>query len=70
MGLLSCCLNVHWKWGENILERDKDDKLQIRPRLFDTFRTADGWGITSEFIDTHPDLVNGIDLSQMLYVPT
>lgn len=70
MNLLSCCLKVRWKWGENILERDDNDELQIRPSFFDTFMVAEGWGITSEFIDTHPALVNGIDLSQMLYVPT
>ncbi|KAL6230143.1 hypothetical protein BDW75DRAFT_223414 [Aspergillus navahoensis] len=70
MSLLSCCLKVRWKWGENILERDENDELQIRPSFFDTFMTAEGWGITSEFIDTHPELVDGIDLAEMLYVPT
>lgn len=68
--LLSCCLKVRWKWGESILERDDNDDLQIRPSFLDTFMAAEGWGLTSEFIETHPDLVDGIDPSQMLYVPT
>ncbi|OJJ66158.1 hypothetical protein ASPBRDRAFT_98855, partial [Aspergillus brasiliensis CBS 101740] len=49
MNLLSCCLKVRWKWGESILERDDNDDLQIRPSFFDTFKVAEGWGLTSEF---------------------
>ncbi|KAJ5678754.1 hypothetical protein N7462_006998 [Penicillium macrosclerotiorum] len=69
MGLLSCCLEVHWKWGESILERDENDDLPIRP-IFETFTTADGRGLRSEFTSTHPKFVEGINPSQMLYVPT
>ncbi|KAF9887194.1 hypothetical protein FE257_010448 [Aspergillus nanangensis] len=69
VALLSCCLKVRWSWGESILERDESDVLQIRREFFETFITAEGWGITSEFIDTHPNLVDGIDLAQMKYTP-
>ncbi|KAJ5239855.1 hypothetical protein N7468_004474 [Penicillium chermesinum] len=70
VSLLSCCLKVRWKWGESILVRDENDDLQIRPSFFDNFMTAEGWGLTSEFTNTHPDLVDGMDPSQLLYVPT
>ncbi|KAE8331420.1 hypothetical protein BDV39DRAFT_168762 [Aspergillus sergii] len=65
--LLSCCLKVRWKWGEPIVEPDENDRIQVRESFYNTFMSIQGWGITSEFIDTYPEMVEGMDISSLRY---
>ncbi|KAE8155321.1 hypothetical protein BDV25DRAFT_146489 [Aspergillus avenaceus] len=64
---LACCIKVRWPWFEDILERDHNDHLQISRRFFETFTRTSGWGITSEFIDKYPELLEGLDVESIRY---
>lgn len=59
---LSCCSKIRWPWGKDILERDAADNLQIRRDFFDVFTRESGWGLTTEFIEKYPELVEGMDV--------
>ncbi|KAF7114501.1 hypothetical protein CNMCM5793_008805 [Aspergillus hiratsukae] len=67
MGYLSCCTKVRWPWGKDMLERDADDNLQIRREFFDVFTRESGWGLTSEFIDKYPELMEGLDVEALRF---
>jgi hypothetical protein len=62
IGYLSCCTKIRWEWGKDVLERDSDDNLQIRSEFFDVFTRESGWGLTSEFIEKYPKLMDGMDI--------
>ncbi|KAF7178459.1 hypothetical protein CNMCM7691_007155 [Aspergillus felis] len=67
MGYLSCCTKVRWPWGKDMLERDADDNLQIRQEFFEVFTRESGWGLTSEFIDKYPELMEGLDVEALRF---
>ncbi|KAJ5482312.1 hypothetical protein N7475_001124 [Penicillium sp. IBT 31633x] len=66
-GMFACCVKIRWPWGEQILERDDRNELRIRQGFFDTFMSENGWGLTPEFIRRYPDLVEGMDISQIVF---
>lgn len=67
VGYLSCCARVRWPFGEPILERDASDNLQIRQEFLDTVTQESGWGLTSEFIDKYPELLEGMDVEAVRF---
>ncbi|GFF34839.1 hypothetical protein IFM46972_04363 [Aspergillus udagawae] len=67
MGYLGCCTKVRWPWGKDMLERDADDNLQIRQEFFEVFTRESGWGLTSEFIDKYPELMEGLDVEALRF---
>lgn len=66
-GYLSCCARIRWPFGEPILERDTDDNLQIRQEFLDTVTRESGWGLTTEFIDKYPELLEGMDVEAVTF---
>lgn len=62
IGLLTCCLKVHWPWNKPMLEPDDEGQLQMRAEFLDTFTRIEGWGITKEFATMYPHLVEGADM--------
>ncbi|PKX89791.1 bZIP transcription factor [Aspergillus novofumigatus IBT 16806] len=66
-GYLCCCTKVRWPWGKDVLERDADDNLQIRQEFFEVFTRESGWGLTSEFIDKYPELMEGLDVEALRF---
>lgn len=66
-GYMSCCTKVRWPWGEGMLERDADDNLQMRRDFFDVFTRESGWGLTPEFIDRYPGLLEGMDIEALRF---
>ncbi|KAJ5562155.1 hypothetical protein N7461_000916 [Penicillium sp. DV-2018c] len=66
-GLFACCVKIRWPWGEEILERDERNELGIKKEFYDTFMRLGGWGLTPEFIRRYPDLLEGIDVSKIVY---
>lgn len=62
MGYLSCCTKLRWPWGKPILERDPDDDLQMRDDYLETITRESAWGLTPEFIERYPELVEGMDV--------
>ncbi|OQE21736.1 hypothetical protein PENSTE_c011G04302 [Penicillium steckii] len=64
---LGCCMKVWWPWGQEILERDERDELQIRQEFFDVFTKEIGWGLTSEFIGRYPELLHGMDIESVRF---
>ena len=67
IGYLSCCVKLRWAWGEDILERDSEDNLLMRRESFEVFTRVSGWGLTSEFIDKYPELLEGMDIEAMRF---
>ncbi|KAH8432789.1 bZIP transcription factor [Aspergillus melleus] len=67
VGYLSCCARVRWPFAEPILERDASDNLQIRQDFLDTVTRESGWGLTSEFIDKYPELLEGMDVEAVRF---
>lgn len=67
MGYLSCCTKLRWPWGKPILERDSDDELQMRGDYFETFTRESAWGLTSEFIERYPELLEGMDVESIRF---
>jgi hypothetical protein len=65
--MLACCTKIRWPWGEDILERNEENELCIKPTFYETFMSESGWGLTPEFIDRYPDLVAGIDISSLVF---
>ncbi|KAJ5182788.1 Protein of unknown function DUF3425 [Penicillium capsulatum] len=66
-GLLACCTKIRWPWGVDILERNADNELCIKPEFYETFMSLDGWGLTPEFVSQYPDLMTGMDGSSVVY---
>ncbi|EED14378.1 conserved hypothetical protein [Talaromyces stipitatus ATCC 10500] len=64
---LSCCMKVRWPWNKDMLERDAEDNLQIREDFRQIFSREDGWGLTAEFIDRYPMLLEGMDLEALRF---
>jgi Domain of unknown function (DUF3425) len=64
---LGCCVKVRWPWGKDMLERDADDKLQLRSEFQKVFMSVDGWGLTAEFIDRYPELLEGMDVEALRF---
>ena len=66
-GYLSCCTKLRWPWGEDMLERDGDDNLQMRQEFSDVFTSESGWGITAEFMEKYPELLEGMDVESLRF---
>ncbi|KAJ5951248.1 uncharacterized protein N7479_009661 [Penicillium vulpinum] len=65
-GFMACCVKIRWPWNETILERDERNELCIKKAFYDMFMSESGWGLTPEFIRRYPDLVEGMDISQIV----
>lgn len=66
-GMLACCVKVRWPWGVDILERNAENELCIKQGFYKTFMSLDGWGLTPEFISQYPDLLEGMDVSSVVF---
>lgn len=66
-GLLACCIKLRWPWGVDILERNAENELCMKPAFYETFMSLDGWGLTPEFISQYPDLLTGMDVSSVVF---
>lgn len=66
-GYMSCCMKVRWPWGKAILGRDEEDNLVIRKEYVDLFSRESGWGLTPEFINRYPELLEGIDIEVVTF---
>lgn len=66
-GYMSCCTKLRWPWGEDMLERDEDDNLQMRQEFSDVFTQESGWGLTTEFIEKYPELLEGMDVEALRF---
>ncbi|KAK9850817.1 uncharacterized protein MYU51_011377 [Penicillium brevicompactum] len=66
-GMFACCMKIRWPWGEDILERDDNNELQIKKKFYDTFTKPEGWGLTPEFTARYPNLVEGMDIREVLF---
>lgn len=64
---IAFCMKVRWPWGKEPLERDEDDKLQVRSDFQKVFMSEDGWGLTAEFIDRYPELLEGMDVEALRF---
>lgn len=64
---LAACMKVRWPWNKDMLERDADDNLQLREDFRQMFSSEDGWGLTAEFIDRYPMLVEGMDVEALRF---
>lgn len=64
---VSCCMKVRWPWNKPMLERDADDQLQLRSDFREVFMNVDGWGLTAEFIDRYPELLEGMDVNALRF---
>jgi hypothetical protein len=64
----ACCQKVRWPWGKSILEPKDDGTLGIVPDFIRTFMSIEGWGLTSEFIQHYPELVEGLDIEKIRWV--
>lgn len=66
-GYASCCVKVRWPWGKDVLERDADDNLRVRSEFLDVFTQESGWGVTGEFIEKYPELLEGMDVETVRF---
>lgn len=66
-GYMSCCTKVRWPWGEDMLERDADDNLRMRQDFYDVFTRESSWGLTTEFIEKYPELLEGMDVEALRF---
>lgn len=66
-GYASCCVKVRWPWGKDVLERDADDNLRVRSEFSDVFTQESGWGVTGEFIEKYPELLEGMDVEAVRF---
>lgn len=67
MGFFSCCVKVRWPWGVDVLERDEDDNLRVKAEFMDTFFQESGWGLTSEFIEKYPEILEGMNVEAVRF---
>lgn len=63
VGMMSCCIKVRWPWNVPLLEPNDDHEFVLKPDFYRTFTDLNGWGLTKEFIDKFPLLVEGLDPS-------
>lgn len=63
VGMTTCCIKVRWPWNAPFLEPNDDNQFVLKPEFFDTITKLGGWGLTKEFLDRFPLLVEGIDPS-------
>ncbi|XXH01732.1 hypothetical protein Hte_008093 [Hypoxylon texense] len=47
-------------FGELVLEPADDGRLRVRTDFYDAFTQLGGWGLTKEFLDKYPALVEGL----------
>ncbi|EYE92317.1 bZIP transcription factor [Aspergillus ruber CBS 135680] len=66
-GYASCCIKVRWPWGEDVLERDEEDRFQVRLEFMEVFMRESGWGLTTEFIQRYPEFVEGMDVENVRF---
>lgn len=66
-GFLAVCMKVRWPWNKDMMERDADNNLQLRDDFKKTFYQESGWGLTTEFIDRYPMLLEGMDVEALRY---
>lgn len=66
-GMMACCVKLRWPWGVDILERNAENELCIKPKFYETFMNLQGWGLTPEFITQYPDLVAGMDMDSLVF---
>lgn len=64
---LAACMKVRWPWNKDMLERDADDNLQLREDFKQIYSKEDGWGLTAEFIDRYPMLLEGMDAEALRF---
>jgi hypothetical protein len=64
---LAACMKVRWPWNKDMLERDEDDNLQLREDFRRIFSSDSGWGLTAEFIDRYPMLLEGMDVEALRF---
>lgn len=67
LGMFLCCVKLRWPWGQNFLEPEENGTLKMRQDFFDTITSLDGWGLTDDFIQRFPLLVQGLNFSAMRY---
>ncbi|KAK3900343.1 hypothetical protein C8A05DRAFT_36020 [Staphylotrichum tortipilum] len=65
--MLASCLKVRWPWGEDILELGDDAEVRMRQEFFEVITRVEGWGLAPKFIQAFPDLVEGLDVSSIVY---
>lgn len=64
---MSACMKVRWPWNKDMMERDADDNLQVREDFKQIFMSEDGWGLTAEFIDRYPLLLEGMNVEALRF---
>ncbi|KAJ5907582.1 hypothetical protein N7495_000264 [Penicillium taxi] len=69
-GLFGCCVKLRWPWGEKILERNEDNEITTREEFYNVFMKEEGWGVTQEFINQFPELMDGIDIDSLVATMT
>lgn len=57
-------MKVRWPWGQRIIERGGQDRLQVHQEFLDVFTKESGWGLTSEFIERFPELLQGMSVDR------
>ena len=62
-GLLSCSIKVRWPWNLAFLEPDDNGEFVLKQDYYDAFTDLRGWGLTEEFFNRFPLLVEGLDPS-------
>lgn len=67
LGMLSCCIKVRWPWGKSFLTSSDDAGLHISAEFYNTFMRLSGWGLTREFINKYPKLLEQVDVETILY---
>ncbi len=65
--MLASCLRVRWPSGEDLLELGDDGQVHMRQEFFDVITRVEGWGLTPEFIQAFPELVDGLDIFSIVY---
>ncbi|OAL38852.1 hypothetical protein AYO20_02058 [Fonsecaea nubica] len=65
--MMSCCLKVRWPWGQEILESSENDGLKMRDEFYKVFSRVEGWGLTPEFINAYPNLLDGLSVDSVTY---
>ncbi|KIW74777.1 hypothetical protein Z517_11547 [Fonsecaea pedrosoi CBS 271.37] len=65
--MMSCCLKVRWPWGQEILEASENDGLKMRDEFYKVFSRVEGWGLTPEFINAYPNLLDGLSVDSVTY---
>ncbi|KAI1141841.1 hypothetical protein F5Y05DRAFT_274866 [Hypoxylon sp. FL0543] len=67
VGMLTCCLKVRWPWNKPFLQPTDEGQLVIQPDFYNTFTKPEGWGLTREFLNRYPALIDGLDTTSIHY---